>query len=44
MEDKAIQEIFIGYDSRFKGYKIYTGEKNLAISKIVKLFETIPIF
>ncbi|GBO15517.1 Retrovirus-related Pol polyprotein from transposon TNT 1-94 [Araneus ventricosus] len=37
LEDKAVEGVFLGYDNRSKGYRIYLGDNNIMISRTVKL-------
>ncbi|GBL76862.1 Retrovirus-related Pol polyprotein from transposon TNT 1-94 [Araneus ventricosus] len=39
LDDKAVEGIFLGYDYRSKGYRIYLGDKKIMISRTVKFIE-----
>ena len=38
-DEKAVEGIFVGYDLRSKGYRIYTGRREVIVSRTVKFFE-----
>ena len=38
-DEKAIEGIFVGYDLRSKGYRIYTGGRKVIVSRTVNFFE-----
>ena len=39
LKGKAQEGIFVGYDSRSKGYKVYVDGENVTISRTVKFIE-----
>lgn len=42
LDQRATQGTFVGYDQRSKGYRIYTGENRITISRSVKFVEQLP--
>ncbi|GBO07412.1 Retrovirus-related Pol polyprotein from transposon TNT 1-94 [Araneus ventricosus] len=42
LDSKAVEGIFLGYDYRSKGYRIYLGDNKIMISRTVKFIENPP--
>ncbi|GBN44324.1 Retrovirus-related Pol polyprotein from transposon TNT 1-94, partial [Araneus ventricosus] len=42
LDCKAVEGIFLGYDYRSKGYRIYLGDNKIMISRTVKFIENPP--